>query len=85
MRGNKQTPTKILNNTLVRGMTGVISFYQIFLSPFLTTILGIRCRYEETCSRYAKRVITYYGVRKGGVLAFQRLLSCQPFARIQQQ
>ncbi|HEX8964997.1 MAG TPA: membrane protein insertion efficiency factor YidD [Patescibacteria group bacterium] len=64
----------------------VISVYQWTLSPILQAIFGPNiCRYKESCSSYAKRVIKTYGVFKGVPLAFIRLLSCQPFGRIQKQ
>ncbi len=64
----------------------LISLYQWTLSPVLTVIFGPNiCRYKETCSSYAKRVIKTYGILKGVPLALMRLLSCQPFGRIQKQ
>lgn len=59
----------------------LVSFYQIIISPLLHQLLGVKnmCRYEVSCSEYAKRVIRKHGVLKGSVLAIKRLLSCQPF------
>ncbi|MDE2025303.1 MAG: membrane protein insertion efficiency factor YidD, partial [Patescibacteria group bacterium] len=62
-----------------------ISFYQVVCSPIFAIVLGAKCRYSVPCSMYAKEKIKRYGIRKGGYMAFIRLLSCQPFARIQQQ
>lgn len=60
---------------------GLIRFYQVILSPFIHQIVGIPagkgCRFEETCSRYASRMIGRYGILRGSLLAFRRILACQ--------
>ena len=58
-----------------RLLLGLIHFYQRFISPYLPP----RCRYIPTCSQYAVEAIEKYGVRKGGWLAFKRLMRCHPF------
>lgn len=58
----------------------LISLYQMFLSPILVTVFGSTCRYEKTCSVYAKEAILEKGVLLGGKIALMRLLSCQPFS-----
>jgi uncharacterized protein len=60
-----------------------ISFYQIVLSTILKNILGVNrfCRFEETCSAYAKRAINEKGVIEGLILGFVRILKCQPLFR----
>ena len=57
-----------------------ISVYQYFLSFLIKSTLGINssCRYNPTCSQYARIVISQHGVTKGGALALIRILSCQP-------
>lgn len=62
-------------------LLSIITLYQTFISPFLKQLLGIKkmCRYEVTCSVYAKQAINQYGVGKGFVLSLRRILSCQPF------
>lgn len=58
-----------------------ITIYQAFIVIPLKSILGVNncCRFEETCSNYAKRVFKEQGVVKGGYLSAIRLLKCQPF------
>ena len=58
-----------------RLLLGLIHFYQRLISPYLPP----RCRYIPTCSQYAVEAIEKYGVRKGGWLAFKRLMRCHPF------
>lgn len=50
--------------------------YQRFVSP----LLGPRCKYEPSCSRYAEQAVTEFGILRGAVLAAWRLLRCNPFS-----
>lgn len=36
------------------------------------------CRFQPTCSQYAKESIENYGVLKGSILATKRILKCNP-------
>ena len=60
----------------------LITVYQLFLSFIIKSTLGVNatCRYNPTCSQYARMVIAQYGVIKGGFLALIRVLSCQPIS-----
>ena len=55
-----------------------IRIYRYTLSPALTVGFGIRCRYEESCSAYAERVIRQHGFLKGFFLGIKRFVSCNP-------
>lgn len=59
----------------------LISFYQAILSTALKNLLGVRsfCRFNSTCSEYAKLSISKHGLVKGGYKAALRLLRCQPW------
>lgn len=37
------------------------------------------CRFHPTCSEYAIQAVAKYGVIKGGLKAFWRVLRCNPF------
>lgn len=37
------------------------------------------CRFYPTCSDYAVQAVEKYGVVKGGIKAFWRVLRCNPF------
>lgn len=50
--------------------------YQRFVSP----LLGPRCKYEPSCSRYAAQAVAEFGILRGAVLAAWRLLRCNPFS-----
>jgi len=60
-----------------------ITIYQKFISPLLHQLLGQKnlCRYEVSCSEFAKDVITKKGVITGSRIAIARLISCQPFTK----
>lgn len=52
-----------------------IRAYQYTLSP----LLGVRCRFEPSCSRYAIEALQQHGTLKGSWLAARRLGRCHPF------
>jgi putative membrane protein insertion efficiency factor len=51
-----------------------IALYRRALSP----LLGQRCRFHPSCSRYATEAIERHGAWRGGLLAFFRICRCQP-------
>ena len=62
-------------------MRHVVAFpihaYRLLLSP----LIGPRCRYHPSCSRYALDALDEFGVLRGSVLAAWRLLRCNPWSR----
>jgi putative membrane protein insertion efficiency factor len=60
-----------------RVVAAPIIAYQLLVSP----LLGCRCRYEPTCSRYAVQAIESEGILRGLVLAGWRLLRCNPLSK----
>lgn len=60
-----------------RVATAILDFYKRAISPFLPPA----CRFEPTCSIYAREAIAKYGLGRGVALALRRLLRCQPFHR----
>jgi putative membrane protein insertion efficiency factor len=65
----------------------VLRTYQRWISPPLHATLGALgivaagCRYQPTCSEYAREALQKYGPARGGWLTLRRLLRCHPFAR----
>ena len=53
----------------------ILDFYKRAISSWLPPA----CRFEPTCSIYAREAIAKYGFGKGVRLAAGRLLRCQPF------
>jgi len=56
----------------------LIRLYQKHLSP---QKVRPTCRFLPTCSQYAFEAIERHGVLLGGMLAFWRILRCNPFNR----
>ena len=54
----------------------LIRGYQLLVSP----LLGQRCKYHPSCSRYAADAIRELGLLRGFVLAAWRLLRCNPWS-----
>lgn len=54
--------------------SGLIGIYQKLVSPSL----GANCRYQPTCSSYAREAIERFGMVRGGWLALRRLSRCHP-------
>jgi putative membrane protein insertion efficiency factor len=61
---------------LRRLVVAPIIVYQRLISPALPR----RCKYEPTCSQYARQAIGEYGILRGLVLAAWRLLRCNPWS-----
>ena len=53
-----------------------IDFYQKYLS----FLFGKNCRFEPTCSQYAKESIEVHGVFVGSFYSFVRILKCGPWS-----
>tara|TARA_Y100001935_G_scaffold122061_1_gene101214 strand:+ start:565 stop:777 length:213 start_codon:yes stop_codon:yes gene_type:complete len=54
----------------------LIGFYQKYLS----FIFGQNCRFEPTCSQYAKESIEIHGAFVGSYYSFIRILKCGPWS-----
>ncbi len=54
----------------------IINFYQKYLS----FLFGKNCRFEPTCSQYAKESIEAHGVIVGGFYSLIRILKCGPWS-----
>ena len=53
-----------------------IHAYRALVSP----LLGPRCKYYPSCSRYALDALREYGAARGLVLAVWRVLRCNPWS-----
>ena len=60
-----------------RCAVAILDFYKRFLSPLLPRA----CRFEPTCSVYAREAIARHGFGRGAWLAARRILRCNPFHR----
>jgi len=65
-----------VSRTLPRtALLALIRFYRAAISP----VLPPACRYEPTCSEYARIAIERHGACRGSWLALRRLARCHPF------
>ncbi|MGC2402480.1 MAG: membrane protein insertion efficiency factor YidD [Acidobacteriaceae bacterium] len=57
--------------------------YQRWISPWLHSVSGVSgaCRFQPTCSEYARMAVARHGLLHGAALAIWRLLRCNPLAR----
>ena len=53
----------------------LVDIYRVCLSPFKTPC----CRFEPTCSRYAKQALQNHSFLKAILLISKRLLKCHPW------
>ena len=60
---------------IARVLLLLLRLYKRLLSPLLPRA----CRFEPTCSEYARLAILKYGAWKGGFKAMGRVLRCHPF------
>lgn len=58
-----------------RSANRLIRFYQRYLSPLLPP----SCRYEPTCSEYARQAIERHGLLRGGWMGLKRIMRCNPW------
>ena len=52
-----------------------IKIYKYLISP----LIGPSCRYLPTCSEYSIEALKTYGLIKGLLLSFKRIMSCHPW------
>ena len=56
-------------------LLGLVWIYRRAVSP----LLGINCRFEPSCSEYAREALREYGGLTGGWLAIKRVSRCHPW------
>ena len=59
-------------------LVGVVDLYRVIVSPVLAALFGPACRFEPTCSAYAREAICEHGIARGGWLTLRRLSRCRP-------
>lgn len=58
-----------------QGLLLGLRFYKVAVSPLLPPA----CRFEPTCSEYARTAVERFGAGRGSWLALRRLARCHPF------
>jgi putative membrane protein insertion efficiency factor len=64
-----------------RCLLGAIHLYQATLSSHLG-LLGVRCRFKPTCSRYGEGAIRKYGAWTGSWKTLWRIARCGPWTPV---
>jgi len=59
----------------------LIRIYQLVLSPALSALFGSNagCRFQPSCSNYARGCIREHGLIVGSWLSVKRILRCHPW------
>lgn len=70
------TPDWRLSQWPRTGLLALIRLYQVTLSRALP---ANTCRFYPSCSRYGFQAIQKYGAVRGGLMAFWRVMRCNPF------
>jgi uncharacterized protein len=70
--------TRLLAGMAARLLTHILFALIAFYRYFIAGLLGPCCRFEPSCSLYARAAIKKYGI-KGGWLIIKRLLRCHPW------
>ena len=66
-----------MKKILISPLLFLIKIYQTFISP----LTPATCRFQPTCSHYAKEALEIHGFWKGGGLALKRIFSCHPWGK----
>ncbi len=53
-----------------------VKLYRRYMSPLLKP----RCIYYPSCSEYFEQAVMKYGILRGSMKGFYRILRCNPFA-----
>lgn len=69
------TSSNKIKEVLIFPFLLLIKFYQLIISP----LTPASCRYQPTCSSYAKEALEVHGLFKGGWFAIKRIFSCHPW------
>lgn len=64
-----------------RAAAGAIAIYRAAISPVIHALNGPACRFEPSCSAYARDAIAQYGIVRGGAMALWRIARCNPMGR----
>ncbi len=62
-------------NIFTRILIIFIKIYRYLISP----LINPSCRYLPTCSEYSIEALKTYGLAKGLLLSFKRIISCHPW------
>ena len=70
---------RVIERPLRSIAVGAIAIYRAAISPIIHAMNGPACRFEPSCSVYARDAIAEYGIIRGGAMALWRIARCNPF------
>jgi len=56
----------------------IVAIYRAAISPVIHALNGPACRFEPSCSEYARDAIATHGMVRGGAMAIWRIARCNP-------
>jgi uncharacterized protein len=62
----------------LRAILGAIGAYRLLISPLLAATFGPACRFDPSCSQYARQAFIEHGLLRGFYLSLRRLARCHP-------
>ena len=69
---------RVIGRPLRSIAVGAIAIYRAAISPVIHALNGPACRFEPSCSAYARDAIAEYGIVRGGAMALWRIARCNP-------
>jgi putative membrane protein insertion efficiency factor len=77
----QQQQTGRAPSILARLAAVLVRIYQLILSPLKQVFFGSNCscRFQPTCSCYARSALLEYGFWRGSWYALRRILRCHPW------
>lgn len=75
MRKDKSILYQMVFGPVTAVVLSLIKAYRLFISP----LLGPRCRFYPTCSKYSMQAFKQQGLLHGGLLTVKRLSKCHPW------
>jgi hypothetical protein len=69
---------RVLERPLRSIAIGALAIYRVAISPAIHAFNGPACRFEPSCSVYARDAIAQYGIVRGGAMALWRIARCNP-------
>lgn len=67
--------TALPGRLLAWPLIALIALYRYAVSP----LLGINCRFQPSCSEYAREALLQHGLIRGSWLAARRIARCHPW------
>jgi putative membrane protein insertion efficiency factor len=78
---NRLTEQTCSPSLAARGAALLVRAYQLLVSPLKQVLFGTTCscRFQPTCSCFARTALLRFGLFRGSWLAVMRILKCHPW------